>query len=256
MHLQPYVFFEEADVAVWENGKPEAILDPGVVEIWRLHFPSCIHRLPELYEILNPEEKSKSALFYHETDKYKFIIGKAMLRMLLGDYLNKNPETLDFTLGVNMKPVLKMDNDISMHFNLSHSGEYILIAVSDSPVGIDIERYETDLNINEVIEIAFSAKEIRYLKRQTNPDKTFFKLWTRKEALLKATSKGLNDDIRSVPCLDGKHAVSAALINNSQHWRVSNFVVDDQHTGSIAYLKSSRELRFRQFISQTADAFC
>lgn len=256
MHLQSYVFFEETDAAVWENGKPDAILDPGVVEIWRLHFPSCMHRLPELYEILHPEEKNKSTLFYHETDKYKFIIGKAMLRLLLGGYLNKDPETLNFTPGINMKPVLKLDHDITVHFNLSHAGDYILIAVSDSPVGIDIERYETDLNINEIMEIAFSEKEIRYLNRQTSPNKTFFKLWTRKEALLKATSKGLNDDIRYVPCLNGKHAVSAALLNNSQHWRVSNFAVDNQHTGSIAYLKSSHELRFRQFISQTAGAFC
>lgn len=255
MHPESFVFFDEADVVSWHKGYPAAFNEPGIVEIWRLYFPSCIDRISELYEILHPEEKRKSSLFFHKSDRQKFIIGKAMLRMILGGYLNINPGMLTFSAGMYMKPVLKVGNDIPFHFNISHSGDYILIAVSDSPIGVDIEHYQTGLNIHEVMEIAFSEKEIDFIKEQVIPQKAFFQLWTRKEALIKATSRGLNNDIRYIPCLNGKHHISPSLINNGQDWHVSNFHVDTEHIGSIAYLKNTREVRFKQFATQRQHVF-
>lgn len=255
MYLESYVFFDETDVIVWENDKPAAYNESGVVEIWRLHFPSYVNSVCHFYDILQPDEKHKSSLFYHKKDKDKFVMGRAMLRMILGSYLRADPKALEFTIGIHMKPVLKIKGEIPVHFNLSHSGDYILIAFSDHPVGIDVERYESHLNITEVMEIAFSDKEVKYMKKQRQPFQAFFQLWTRKEALLKAASKGLNNDIKYVPCLNGKHVVSAALLNNSQSWRVSNFPVDKQHIGSIAYLNTTRELRFKQFTSQSLSVF-
>ena len=178
-----------------------------------------------------------------------------MLRMLLAAYLDVVPEDLTFSFGVHMKPVIRIKGEIPVHFNVSHSGDYILIAFAGHPVGVDIERYESRLNVTEVMEIAFSEKEITFMNKQSIPREAFFQLWTRKEALLKATSKGINNDIKYVPCLNGKHRVPAALLYNSQEWRVSNFVVDHQHSGSIAYLKNSREVRFKQFTAQIARMF-
>lgn len=256
MRLESFVFFDETDVVSWGKDSPSALNEPGIVDIWRLHFPSYIHRVSELYETLQPEEKIKAALFHHESDRYKFIIGKAVLRMVLAGYLNMPPQSLKFTLGMSRKPVLKIANDTPFHFNVSHSGNYMLIAVSDTPVGVDVEHYETGLNIREVMEIALSEQELRFMQKQLAPQKAFFKLWTRKEALLKATSIGLNNDIKYIPCLNGKHSVSPMLINNCQDWCVSNFHVDKQHIGSIAYLKDSREVRFKQFTTQNHQAFC
>jgi len=60
--------------------------------------------------------------------------------------------------------------------------------------------------------------------------------WTRKEALTKATAKGLDDNLKDIPCLDGPHSVSTAIVPEVEtSWRVNSFEVDEDHVGSVAF---------------------
>lgn len=80
-----------------------------------------------------------------------------------------------------------------IYFNLSHSSDMVLCALSENPVGCDIEKV-TDAPM-EVAGQYFSKKERRYIEDAPDPadaDRRFFRLWTMKESYMKMTGEGIN----------------------------------------------------------------
>lgn len=94
----------------------------------------------------------------------------------------------------NGKPYFK--NHPQFHFNISHSKDIIAVAVSSAPVGVDVEILR-DVNL-KIAERRFTEKEKDFVI--TNED--FFYVWTRKEAYLKKTGKGLRQSLSSFCVLD------------------------------------------------------
>jgi 4'-phosphopantetheinyl transferase len=242
------VFFDQIDTVSWEKKQLPKLGGPGIAEIWRIHLPSSMDRITELYQILSFEEKNKASRFYQEKDRHRFIIGKAILKIFLARHLNIHPQTINFTYELYKKPVLKVGDQIPVHFNVSHSGDYVLIAFADKPIGVDIEYIDRNLDINEIMNVAFSNAEIVFMTQQTTCMELFFQLWARKEALLKAASKGLNNDIKYMPSLNGKHFVQSELLNGNERWRVTSFNVDEKHVASIAYPASILQVQFNQLV--------
>jgi 4'-phosphopantetheinyl transferase len=242
MHSQGSIVYIEEIEAAWQQVNSPTRPEPGIVEIWRLHFPSYIPLTDELYIILHPEEKIISASFKREKDRQRYIIGKAALRILLGNYLNINPTAVKFIPGENDKPAL--GEGCPIDFNISHSEDYMLIAIANTPVGIDIEYYNTRYQINDMMHFVFSEGEILFIKNNADSYSAFYQLWTRKEAFLKAVSKGLNGDILSVPCLNGRHLIKEKLNND---WKVSSFNVTGEYTASIAYPAETQKILFNLY---------
>ena len=93
------------------------------------------------------------------------------------------------------KPFFKNCTDIK--FNLSHSGEYAVCAISDdgessAGIGIDAEKNRDTKNALKIAERYFTPAEYEYVKNSGDTKTTFFKLWTRKESLLKAIGTGIS----------------------------------------------------------------
>ena len=109
-----------------------------------------------------------------------------------------------------------------------------------------MERSEPDFNFEEVLVHSFSEQEIELINSSGNRRQLFYKLWTRKEALIKASSKGIDDDLAKIPCLDGAHILSSRILNSEEEWFVSSFQPEDEYAGSIAY-KGSEHLNFLNF---------
>lgn len=88
------------------------------------------------------------------------------------------------------------------HFNISHSGEIVVVVVGDYPLGVDIEKIElrNDLGVAEY----FHSGERRSIYNSETPVTDFYRIWTRKEAFLKATGLGLNMDLKSFNCLHNR----------------------------------------------------
>lgn len=76
-----------------------------------------------------------------------------------------------------------------VQFNLSHSGPWGACAVSEAPVGVDVELVRPMRQ--NVAGRFFTSTEQQFLARQPRPEQEFFRLWTRKESFLKALGKGL-----------------------------------------------------------------
>ncbi|MGB4400869.1 MAG: 4'-phosphopantetheinyl transferase superfamily protein [Daejeonella sp.] len=226
----------------WSNAQP-GNLTPGMIEIWRFDLNSYIDTIPELYELLNDEEKAKSAKFYNEQDRHMFIASKALLKSLLSRYLNIEPGKLSFSFGKNKKPYIQ---NSFIHFNVSHSGKCILIAVCDEEVGIDVEYYRHMTIQKEDMYNIFTEAEITFIAGHNPWNEIFHKLWTRKEALVKATSQGIPDDLKGIPCLNGTHLVNQRVLNSYASWTVYSFEADEYYAASVAFKGGDKKITFNK----------
>lgn len=230
---------------LWEL-PPDNISLANSTDIWRVPVESGSGLLSMLDPLLLGAELEKASRFRQIKDKHRFITRKAVLRLILSRYLHFPATDIQFLIGKNKKPALASLHHPDLHFNVSHSGDWILIAISGSETGVDVEQLNTGFDYSSVLEESFSLTETAYIKHETDARKAFFMLWTRKEALTKATSKGLDDDFSVIPCLDGSHEVDSELLWTDQNWSVSSFDVGPGHTGSVAS-SPSKALRFFDF---------
>ena len=107
------------------------------------------------------------------------------------------PVPLHIGSGTNGKPCLL---DSTIHFNLSHSGHFAACAVSDAPVGLDIQVISPCRDA--VLRRCFCLDEQEYVRSSTDPDEAFTEVWTKKESYLKALGLGLRKAMDSFSVLD------------------------------------------------------
>lgn len=93
------------------------------------------------------------------------------------------------------KPILKGYPDI--HFNLSHCKKGVLCVIDERPIGCDIEQIEERLD-QTVMRHCFNDAEIAQILASSRPEIEFTKFWTMKEAILKLTGEGINDELPSL----------------------------------------------------------
>lgn len=168
---------------------------PGELHLWRIRLrgePLLVAaraRLLSLYE----QHRMHRYRFPHLRDA--FALRHGAMRSILGAYLQVEPSTLELTAQPGGKPELgPVTGQPPLQFNLSDSGDWALLAVTcDARVGVDIEQLRPLADMEEVARDHFSSAEVAAL-RDIAPAETlaaFFRCWTRKEAWLKATGRGL-----------------------------------------------------------------
>lgn len=144
-------------------------------------------------ETLSQDEKVRSQSFVASHHRRRFVAGRARLRSLLGKHLGLAPEVIVFVQNEFGKPSVAQAP--SMHFSLSHSGDQALLAISDTlVVGADLEQVRT-LEHLDLARRYFHRAEIAAIEDQpTKSDQleAFFRVWTLKEAIVKALGKGLS----------------------------------------------------------------
>lgn len=142
--------------------------------------------------LLSPEEEARRDGFYQARDRQAFTLCRAGLRRRLGAALGLAPAELRFREGPYGKPHLR---DGGLGFNLSHSGDLALIAITElAAVGVDIERERPLSDLQQLAARYFSPAEQEAL-RQLPADlqtEAFFHGWSRKEAFIKAIGLGLS----------------------------------------------------------------
>ena len=172
------------------------MLEDKEIHIWFIPIDNFLNDVEKLTGFLSKEEVLKSGKFYSENDSNKFIILRAILRKILGTYLDTDPQSIRFKNNPFGKPFIHPDSDDDkIKFNLSHSGNYGVYAFSrDSETGIDIEKERPVGDMNAMAKRFFSTKEVDVLMSlpQEEQMNAFFKCWTMKEAYVKACGKGFS----------------------------------------------------------------
>jgi 4'-phosphopantetheinyl transferase len=144
--------------------------------------------------MLSPDERARADRFRSPRDRDRFVAARGLLRSILAGYLDRDPAALRFAYGPFGKPELAEGAGVLLRFNVAHAGDRALYAVAwGRQVGVDLEPVRADLEIAEVAELALTPDErdlIDSLPPERRPE-CFAALWTRKEALAKATGLGL-----------------------------------------------------------------
>lgn len=139
---------------------------------------------------LSPEELARAESFRFEVHRNRYLRGRGMMRALLGRRLGVDPASLVFAVGEKGKPSLMGD---PTGFNLSHSeGRGVLAIGNVADLGIDIEGYDRRVDHAGLARRCFRDPEIAWMERFP-PDQrhlAFFRIWTAKEARMKATGEG------------------------------------------------------------------
>jgi 4'-phosphopantetheinyl transferase len=151
--------------------------------------------------VLSHDERQRAARFHFEQDRHRFIAGRGMLRVVLAAYLQIQPVEVCFNYGARGKPFLYMPGHPPLYFNLAHSGDLALVAVSRCcSLGVDVEQIRPMDDARDIAASFFSRRESRELDALPPDQQTegFFNLWTRKEACLKATGEGLSEILNQI----------------------------------------------------------
>ncbi len=164
-------------------------VDPEVqIHVLDLRVPNW----REMDEVLSPDEKERRSRFYSERDRQAFTICRWGLRNHLAAAMGVEPRTLRFRIGPYGKPHLCND---ALNFNVSHSEDLALIAISELPcVGVDIEYQRSLDDLPALARQNFSPAEQEALQQLPDELKCagFFCCWSRKEAFIKAVGRGLS----------------------------------------------------------------
>lgn len=134
---------------------------------------------------ISPERAAQAENFRKDDDKKRCIAGGLFFKRFLGD--------AEIKTNKYGKPI----SENGLWFNLSHSGEYVLFALSDNEVGCDIEQIR-HISAEHTGKIIFSDNEMNMLKNSADKTGVFFDLWTKKESLLKCIGEGFHRSGKSV----------------------------------------------------------
>ncbi len=165
----------------------EAVVDLTIVDLDRGEEEVLQHRT-----LLAPDELERADRFVFPKDRRKFTVARASLRTVLGARLGVDPAGLRFRYEEHGKPVLL---DHPLVFNLSHSGERAVIAISSGPrVGVDVEAARTELDHAGVARYTYSPAEVQaYFGLPPELQiRGFFRCWTSKEAFVKTLGLGFS----------------------------------------------------------------
>jgi len=164
------------------------------VEIWSIPLDQDPIQTG-LGELLNEEERTRADRFYFARDTRRYTVGRALLRKILSHHTQVPAAELCFAYNPYGKPTLMAEqNPKKIEFNLSHTGDHALCAVTiGHAVGVDIEEMKV-LDYLQLAGTVFSAQEQAALQQLpvAVQQRAFFNGWTRKEAYIKAHGKGLS----------------------------------------------------------------
>lgn len=246
MH-QSTVYFDSLTNVKWSE-TPFFDRPKNTIDIWKITNVPGPELINSLALLLSSEEQKRAHRYLHKKDEIRFITSRAVLKILIGKYLQREPSEIEFIPGTNKKPFLKNNETTGLFYNISHSDNFILIGIANSEIGVDIEKIDPSFDYVGILASVFSREEIAFIKNNPISERNaFYRLWTRKEALAKATAKGLPDDLTLLPCLNGNHLLNNEMGNASASWIVSSIEIENQCVMSFAYPAETENLRFFTF---------
>lgn len=153
--------------------------------------------LPFALGLLSAAERARAERFKLPARLAEFVKTRALLRWVLGGCGGCDPRQFEIEDGGGAPRLT--GNTTGLHFNVSHSAGQALVAVGRDPLGIDIEQVRYDIDGLSIALACYHPEERAHVVHADGAARieTFFEIWTRKEAYLKATGTGLSAELTS-----------------------------------------------------------
>jgi 4'-phosphopantetheinyl transferase len=227
-------------------------VSPRDVHVWVRRLGTPVAHLQAMMDILCTEEREKAERFHFQADRERHVVGRALVRVLLGYLLAIKPDEIAFRYSEAGKPSLTAaQNSADYQFNVSHSGDLILVAVTARrAIGVDVEKIREEVELDAIAARFFSQRERADLAA-VSPDQrrgAFFACWSRKEAFIKATGAGLGRPLEAFDV--SVRPEEAAMLRETRpdqaeaaRWIIRDLDVDPDHKAAVAVEGSGWELK-------------
>lgn len=170
----------------------------GEVRIWTESLDAPAARIASLERLLGPDELARADRFVTSELRRRFVICRGRLRELLAAAIETSPDEIEFRYERWGKPQLVNRANVPIHFNVSHSGDWALIALALSPIGVDLEVPNDRINYKSIVRQVLSEQEQAAWDDlpAKQRDETIRQLWVCKESLLKGLGLGIAEGLR------------------------------------------------------------
>jgi len=186
----------------WPAPPKDLVPGDNEVHVWRASLQCEAGETQEFLDYLSEDERARAGRFCIEEARGHFIVGRALLRAILGRYLGVEPSRLRFSYGSHGKPALAPEwAAASLCFNMSDSHGLALYAVARRrELGVDLERIRPGVACERIARRHFAEAEVKSLLAlpESARREAFFACWSRKEAYTKAIGQGLSFPLRDI----------------------------------------------------------
>src|SRR6202049_2170412 len=231
-------------------------LDGSQIQVWAVQLEASEHRFSQCVSWLSSDETARAARFHFEEHRRAFILGRGVLRTLLGGLLEMPPGQIQFSYGPKGKPALQ-DPIHARRFNTSNCGNLAVYAFTQGcDIGVDVEQVRPIPEMDQIAARFFAPDETSELMALPEPDRpqAFFNCWTRKEAYIKAVGDGLSVPLDSFrvtlgPGVPAEMLCLGGSIEAAKTWTMRHFDPAPGFVGAIAYPGCAREILFNQLVT-------
>jgi len=215
----------------------------STVEVWTTSSAAR-----ELDALLSDDERVRALAMRGEAHSARYVAAHALLRSLLAERTNIPPARIRIERrscvrcgGPHGKPFCA--DDPSITFSLSHSGDMAAVAVASSlEVGLDIEDTSRKRGVARLAAKTLSDRERLFFEASGSEDACFFRLWTRKEAVLKATGAGITRRLSGVSIPPDE-----STVNFEGVWTLTDLSLPGRYVGTLAVEGSGAAVRQREW---------
>ncbi len=209
------------------------------VHVWTISLadPDSNIASLDLPELLSNEEIARLGRINNHKARKDFLRSRVALRLILGSYLRCPAADISFSYNNNGKPELAPARSDSIRFNLSHSGNSCLLAVtSGCDIGVDIERFRAGRDYEALARRFFSAGEQLILESNMG-ENLFYSMWVLKEASIKARGMKLLEGLDRFECIltpDGVLDIVDKLKQGDRdNWSIKLWQADDHSVAAL-----------------------
>jgi 4'-phosphopantetheinyl transferase len=237
---------------MWLKAPTDIKLLPDEVHIWRENLDNVKSLLELFAQILSEDELVRARRFHFEQHRQRFIAGRGILRSILGRYLNIEPSKIRFGYEARGKPFLNESSNNNLKFNLSHSQDFALYAISlNNSIGVDLECFNSTTDVVSLAQRFFAPSEFALIESapQEQQQQLFFRFWTCKEAYLKATGTGLKDLDKIEISLTAQQPARLIIPNISDQWSLVEIKPFSNCAGAIAVARKDLQFKFWDYDS-------
>jgi len=225
-------------------GDHSYVLSQDVVHVWRIPVAASAAQLSEFSYLLSETERQRASRFVQEADRARFQLGRAATRALLSRYLARPAAAIGLVADAHgklrMQTAPAADQPL-IHFNLSHSGDWVVLAFSRTcALGIDVEAIAERAVSADLIAYVMSEHEQQGL--QSLPAQrqraAFFKCWTSKEAFIKGCGIGLRAALKQIEvCVDPQQParlIGAPAVLRPDEWSLHTLAIPQGYAATLA----------------------
>lgn len=198
--------------------------------------PPAKHTLIALTSLVPKEVNQKLSRFKNKDDCCRSLTAELLIRVIIAGKTRLRSREIHFEQNAYGRPFLKR---LAFDFNLSHSGQWVVCAIDETPIGIDIEEIKPiDLDIAKR---TFSYNEWMHIVSSPREDRLdhFYVLWTLKESYIKNVGQGLSIPLHQISFTVNGEDIRFENQHTSEPRYFKQYHVDDQYKLSVCAYKDN-----------------